>query len=125
VALPPELLPVDRILQQWAMSVTGGGYEPWAETVVAKPPPLPEDLALEVDQVICHSPRKIRILLSDWYCTPKPVDVIARRIGCTRQSLYTHFRAALWYLRGVFESKSILSRYLARANRHRKSVVSR
>lgn len=115
MALPPELLPVDRILQRWAVSVNGGGYEPWADTISSKPPPLPEDLAAEVDEIIQRAPGHVTKLLSDWYRTPKPAEVIARRIGCTRQALYMHYRASLWYLRGVFESKSILKRFLSRA----------
>ncbi len=117
MALPPELVPVDRICQCWATSINGGGYEPWADTLNSKAPALPEDLALEVDLVIRRAPRRTSQLLSDWYCTPKPAEVIARKLGCSRPAVYAHFAASLWYLRGVFEANGILARFIARGQK--------
>lgn len=117
MAFEPELIPIDRICQCWASAVNGGGYEPWADTMSSKAPPLPEDLALEVDEIIRRSPGRTREVVSNWYRTPKPAEVIALEFGCHRTAVYAHLRAALWYLRGVFEAKGILSRFIGRGGK--------
>lgn len=113
----PPIDVVDRICQRWAVSVSGGGIEPWADTVESKPPPLPDDLAVEVDRAILQAPGYYPELLRGWYRTPNPAEVIAKDCGLkSRQSVYTKLREALFYLLGRFEGKrGVIERFNARS----------
>jgi hypothetical protein len=122
MALPAELAATDRILQRWAVSIGDGSFEGWADVLTARPPPLPEDLAVDVDQAIMRAPTWIRRLLKDWYKANRPADYSAQWLGpmmglggMSRQAVYPYHRQALWYMRGVFESRGILQRHARRA----------
>lgn len=106
---------IDRICQRWATAVNGGTNEPWADTVQSKAPPLPDDLATEVDQAIRRAPAVIPHLLDCWYRKPLPAEAIAQRVGLARREyVYDHLRFALWYLLGLFAANGVLNRYRAR-----------
>ena len=88
-SLPRELITTDRVLQRWAVSVGSGlPAEYWDDQGKAKPPPLPDDVAIDVDQRILHAPPKTRDLVTRWYKTPNPVEVIAERLGCSPRTVY-------------------------------------
>lgn len=107
---------VDRICVRWAVAVGGGAEAAWADTISSKPPPLPDDLAVEVDQVIMHAPTFYPGLLRDWYRKPYPAAVIARRNGFTNEkAVYPKMREALGYLLGKFEALGVIARFNARA----------
>lgn len=116
MAFEDEIRVVDRILQRWAVSVSGGAPAPWADTVASKPPPLPEDLAMIVDQCVLHAPGNLPKLLSLYYRTPQPNQVIA--LKCTlrhEDEVPKRVRHGLYYLRGLFEANGVLDRFLMRA----------
>ena len=102
-ALPRELITTDRVLQRWAVSVgLGLPIEAW-DRPLTNVPPLPDDVAIVVDQAICHAPPKTRELITRWYKTPHPVEPIARKLGCVPRTVYRMHAIALEYMRWRFE----------------------
>lgn len=80
---------VDRLLERWAVSVNGGAPAPWAETIASKPPALPDDLAIEVDQAVCGAPIYIPVMVKSWYRRGLPAEAIASQCGFSdRTSVY-------------------------------------
>lgn len=108
----PPLDTVDRICQRWAVAVGGGAEAAWADTLQSKPPPLPDDLATEVDILVRKAPEFYPMLLDYWYRKPWPASVIAMKCRFTSEkAVYPKLREALGYLRGQFDAKGIIVRY--------------
>jgi hypothetical protein len=103
--LPPELAPTDRLLERWA--VTQGSDDcllQWTDIPMrSRPPPLPDGLAIMVDQIILHSWDQPRRLVVRWYLVPgESVTVLARSLGVHRDCLYLRWHSTLWYMRRRF-----------------------
>ena len=103
--LPIELLPVDRILQRWDVSIgTGLPTEAWDDNPrTSKPPPLDDDTATVVDQIILKLPKRTHQVIVAWYRTPQPTEVIARRLNMSPRSLETGLKVCLNFTRWKFE----------------------
>ncbi len=103
-SLPRELITTDRVLQRWAVSIgMGMPSEEWDEQLRAKPPPLPDDVAIDVDQCILSSPDRTREVITRWYKTPQPAEVIARKLRVSARNLYRYHGIALNFIRWKFE----------------------
>lgn len=98
-----ELKSTDWILQRWAVSIGDGLYDaPWSDIPHSKVPVLNDQMAIVVDQLVLRSGDKTRRLVGYWYRTALPKTVIAKRIGCDRDTIYVRWNAALHYLRDRF-----------------------
>lgn len=98
--LDAELMPTDRILQRWAASVGNGlPSDYWDDSPKSRPPPLDEETAIIVDQVVLHAPRRQQVVIRQWYKTSGASSVIAETLGVSRTGLYLEWRAALGYVR--------------------------
>jgi len=95
--LPKELLPVDRILQRWDVSIgTGLPSEAWDDNPrTSKPPPLDDDTATVVDQIILRLPKRTNQVIVAWYRTPQPTEVIARKLNMSARSLENGLKVCL------------------------------
>jgi len=103
--LDPVLVPTDRLLERWAVTQGSDEYQMGWEDVPARsrPPPLPEDVAILVDQLILHSQVQARQFVHRWYLRPtESVTVLARALGLHRDSVYMRWRSTLWYMRRRF-----------------------
>lgn len=102
--LPRNLMTTDRVLQRWAVS-TGSGLpsDEWDDTPKAKLPPLSDDVAIDVDQCVISSPTRTREIVTRWYKTPEPAEVIAGKLKISRSNLYIHRDLALNFMRWKFE----------------------
>lgn len=106
--LDPRLVPTDRILRRWARSIGSGlPSDQWQENPRAQVPPLDDDTATVVDQIVLKSPPKVRTLVKLWYKTEQPREAIAQRLGVSRSAVYLHHRAALWLLRDQFRAAGV------------------
>lgn len=115
MAFEDEIRVVDRILQRWAVSVSGGAPAVWADTVASKPPPLPDDIAVDVDMAVLKSPGNLPKLLSLYYRSPQPNQVIALKCNLRHEDdVPRRVRHGLYYLRGKFEGNGVLERFIAR-----------
>lgn len=98
-ALDLDLMPVDRIMQRWAVSIGAGlPADKWDDSNQSRPTPLDPDTAIIVDQTILRAPERRHRLLRTWYKTPSPSMVIADSLGLSVGGLYLEWRAALHYL---------------------------
>jgi hypothetical protein len=113
--LEPLLVPVDRVCLRWAASIGDGQFRGWRDEQQSRPPQLPDDLALEVDQIILAAPPEFIALLKDWYKTSKSIDQIASGLGIGRDAAYVTWRSTLWYLLGVFRERRIIERVFRNA----------
>lgn len=102
--LESELVPVDRILQRWAVSI-GEGFpsEEWDDRRLSLPPPLDDELSVIVDREVMHAPPKTRRVIFEWYRTPMPAEALARKMELSRYAVYVTWRLALNYMRYRFE----------------------
>jgi hypothetical protein len=116
--LDPELVATDKLLDAWARDgrrgTGGGGMHPLErlrllhDGVVLGPPDMSNDeVMIIVDRAVLDSPERTRLLLATWYKSNSPSQVKARRLGISRSALYTHWRAALWYIRGLLRGRGI------------------
>ena len=105
--VPVEFATTDRICQRWAVSVgLGLPTDLWQDSVASRPPPLDDDTAIVVDQIILKSPTKTRKVIVKWYRTQLPNTVIAEQLNLTPRTLETAWRLSLNYLQWRFvESK--------------------
>lgn len=102
-ALPRELITTDRVLQRWAVSSgTGLPADDVEDPPRAKPPPLPDDVAIEVDMLIAQSPHRTRRLVSKWYRSPVAAEVIARDLGMSARNIYKARNICLHFMRDRF-----------------------
>jgi hypothetical protein len=106
--MDPELVPTDRILRRWAASIGDGQpSDEWQDNPKSRVPPLDDETATIVDQIILGSPPKTGKLVRLWYKSGQPREVIAEAIGVKRSAMFVQHTAALWYLRGRFQGKGI------------------
>jgi hypothetical protein len=98
-----ELKATNWILERWAISVGDGLYDaPWDDVPQSRVPPLNDQMAIVVDQLVIRSGDKTRRLVGYWYRTPLAKSVIAEKLGCSRDTIYVRWNAALWYFRDRF-----------------------
>lgn len=98
--MEPRLVAVDRILQRWVVSIAGGlASEVWDDTPAARPPPLDEECAVIIDQMVLHAPKRKRRVINCWYRKPWPTRLIARKLAVSERGLYLELRASLDYIR--------------------------
>ena len=103
-SLPRNLITTDRVLQRWAVSIgTGLPSDEWDDQPKTKPPPLSDDVAIEVDQCVLKSPQKTRDLISRWYKSPEPVEVIASHLSMSARNVYRAHALCLEFMRWRFE----------------------
>lgn len=102
--LDEELMPTDRVLQRWAVSVGMGlATQEWDDRPVSRPPPLDDATAIVVDQAILRGTPRYRALVRGWYKTPTPSTTIAEALGLSRAGLYLEWRCSLFYFRHEFK----------------------
>lgn len=99
-ALDPRLEPTDRHMQRWAESQ--GSDLPNESDLPPKVrlPPLPEPVAVVTDQIVLHSPDYWRDFIFSWYRSSKPIEIIAKDLGCEKRSVYFERKIVLAYLLG-------------------------
>lgn len=108
--LPRDLLPTDRILQRWDVSIgTGLPSERWDDTKRARPTPLDDDTATIVDQIILKLPKLTHQVIVAWYRTPEPTEVIARKLKMSPRSLENGLKVCLNFVRWRFEESRHLT----------------
>lgn len=105
--LDMELMPTDRVMQRWSVSIGSGlPRDEWDDDPRSRPPPLDDVTATVVDQIVLRAPTRTKGLIKDWYKTPAASTVIANRMGISRSGLYLEWRAALTYVKfRALESK--------------------
>lgn len=106
--IDPQLIGVDRLAKRWARSdATRPALHPIERarllregqvtaghcTVVG----LPADVAAFID-IHLDAPPDIKAVLTIWYCGPAPVYLKAKRIGCSRSTLYRRWAEALEFM---------------------------
>lgn len=106
-ACPVEFATTDRICQRWAVSVgTGLQSDKWQDEIRSRPPPLDDDTAIVVDQIILRLPERTKAVIVKWYRTDLPAEVLARQVGVSPENLETVWHASLSFLQWRFlESK--------------------
>lgn len=103
--LDPVLVPTDRVLERWAVSQGSDEYmHGWNEVPSrSRPPPLPDDLSIIVDQTVLHSTVQARTFVTRWYMRPnEPMSVLAKELGIHRDTVLMRWRSTLWYMRRRF-----------------------
>jgi len=103
--LDPVLVPTDRLLERWAVSQGSDEYlHGWSEVPArSRPPPLPDDMAIIVDQTILHSTVQARNFVQRWYMRPgESITVLAKALGLHRDTVHMRWRSTLWYMRRRF-----------------------
>jgi hypothetical protein len=111
--LQPALVPTDRLLERWGISMTGysGGphlaRDPLSEIASrpqpARMPPLPDDLAAHVEHIVLTGERTAQRFVRRWYLRRwESVSSLARDLGVHREVIYGHWNATLWYMRNRF-----------------------
>lgn len=102
--LPSQLLGTHRVLQRWAATVGDGTTDlAWQELVRARMPPLDDQCAIVVDQLILRAPTDHRRLAELWYRRPDNDTADVARALCVRKAdvpIYWH--SALRYFRDRF-----------------------
>lgn len=104
---PAEFATTHRVCERWNVSVgLGLPTDMWQDAMQSRPPPLDDDTATVVDQIILKSPPKTRKAVVKIYRTQLPDFVIAAQLGLTPGTLITAWLLSLNYLRWKFvESK--------------------
>lgn len=103
--LAPELVPTDRILERWGVTQGSDEYlHGWDEVPPrSRPPPLPDDLAIVVDQTILRSQVQARKFVDRWYRYPgESITTFAKFVGCHRDTVIMRWNSTLWYMRKRF-----------------------
>jgi hypothetical protein len=115
--LEPELRVIDSLVDQWARETAN--RRPIAANTIARAMAEAEgaalaggDLALSqeseiIDRVIARADCKTRQILNAWYRSNATTEVKARQFGYSRAAFYIHWKAALWYIRGVLVGTGI------------------
>lgn len=108
--IPQELLTTDRIMQRWSVA-NGSGLpaECWDDSRVSRVPPLDDDTALLVDEIVLKCPPKTNKVIVEWYCKPLPTSEIARRLGMSPRSLEKSWVLSLNFLKYKFEGTNHLT----------------
>jgi hypothetical protein len=98
--IDPELMPTDRIMQRWAVSIGSGmPSEEWEQAPKARPTALDDESSTIIDQIVLHAPQRYRLLLLPWYKGTGSSTTIQARLGVTRYGLYFEWRCSLFYVR--------------------------
>ena len=98
-ALPVDLIPTDRVIQRWHISVIGFlPTQRWDESKRARLSPLDDVTAIVVDQIICSAPERHREIIWAWYGTPAPTRVIAEDLGISPSGLKLELHSSLTYM---------------------------
>lgn len=108
--LESVLVPTDRLLDRWAVAQgSDDAFLKWSdEAPRSRPPPLDEDMAVIVDQVVMHSPVQTRKFICRWYLRPnEPMSGLARALGLHRDSVLLRWRSSLWAMRREFISHAV------------------
>jgi hypothetical protein len=102
--IPLHLLGTDRVLKRWAVSV-GDGTEDlrWLEIAKSKFPPLDDQMAIVVDQLVMRAPQRTRKVVERYYRFPdNDLSDIARALNVRRENVKAHWHLALGYFRSRF-----------------------
>lgn len=103
--LDADLMPTDRVMQRWAVSVgLGLPTGEWDDAPKAKPPPLDDETATVVDQIIIRGPPRYAQFARRWYKTPIPSLALAEQLGVSRAGLYLEWRCMLFHYKREFEA---------------------
>lgn len=101
--LATQYLPIDRIMQRWAVGMGDGLPDPDNDPQ-SRPPPLDDATQVVVDLIVQHSPRDDRWFVRQWYCDPVPVCVMARQRAMDPPKLHDVHESVLACLRSRFQS---------------------
>lgn len=103
--LPPELVPVDRIMQRyWVANGNGVQVPVWDENPrYSRPPPLDDDTATVVDKIVIKLPPRTKRVVVSWYGSPLPTRVIAENMRMTQRSFEKAHAVSLNFLKWKFE----------------------
>jgi hypothetical protein len=98
--LDEELMPADRIMQRWAVSIGNGmPSEDWELQPKSRPTALDDESSMIVDHLVQRAPIRYRMLLLPWYKGTGSSTTIQEKLGVTRHGLYLEWRCALFYMR--------------------------
>lgn len=114
--IPTELLPVDRIMQRWAVA-NGSGCpeESWDDSPKARPPALDDDTAMVVDEIVRKLQPRTKRIVVEWYRRPWPTKTIAAHLNMSPRSLEGCWLQSLNFLRWKFvESRNMTLERLLR-----------
>jgi hypothetical protein len=102
--IPLPLLGTHRVMERWAVS-NGSGLptELWDDRKYSRPPPLDDDTATVVDQIVLHLPTRTRRIVEVWYCKPLPTIELAAELGMSKSSLDKAHAVTLNFLKWKFE----------------------
>lgn len=100
--VPDELAPTDRILQRWAAYGSGMPAENPDAYRVSRPPPLDDDTQAEVSAIINATATGMRAFIREWYCSPEPIYLMAKRRHMNRRELAKERNAVLSVMRFKF-----------------------
>ncbi len=106
--VPPQFATTNRICERWAVSVGLGLPTDYFrdDDLISRPPPLDDDTATVVDQIILKCPPKTKQVVVKWYRTDLPDEVIAQQLGLTPRAVGQAWLLALNFLQWRFiESK--------------------
>ena len=97
--LDVELLPTNRIMERWAVSIGAGlPSEEWEQAPKARPTPLDDESSMIVDRIVQHAPIRYRTLILPWYKGTGSSTTIQEKLGVTRHGLYFEWHCALRYV---------------------------
>lgn len=102
LALPIELIPVDRVMQRWDTAHRGGYPVNEDKDPVSRPPALDDETAMQVDDIVRATPKRSQRIILLWYRSDLPNYKIADKLGCTPRSLHKQHHLALHFLRHRF-----------------------
>ena len=68
--------------------------------------PLPQDVML-FDEVYSKATKFTKLFMDSWYASNDPAEVKARRLGISRSSFYSEWKAQLWYFNGALTTKGL------------------
>ena len=110
IEIPLPCVAPHRLMLRWAASIGDGlPSDKWDdEHRTATLTPLPDDVAIAVDQTVLHSPDHVRTVIQLWYKSPLPVSEIAKELGVDRNVARERWLASLGWLRPEFVSLGIL-----------------
>lgn len=104
--LSPELVPVDRIMQRyWVANGNGTQVDVWDDNPrYSRPPPLDDDTATVVDRIFVSLGPIARKLLEDWYGSPLPTYVIAKKLKMSQRTLEQAHAMEMNFMKRRFEN---------------------
>lgn len=108
--IPRELLTTNRIMERWAVA-NGSGMpaERWDDSRASKPPPLDDDSALVLDQIVIACPPKTHRIVVYWYCKPWPTVQIAQKLNMSPRGLEKGLLVSLNFLKWKIEGSNHLT----------------